>query len=158
MNKPYLIQRAKFENNNNKKGIDSMLNFDYMGSAEFEFGALPASLKQIRENVSNYESFNYTFKKNKSKIVTIFCRKEDKKEIEIIIEELSNNKIQLKEYCDLSIFVNDRKDWKHPNDFWWDIRQDWMFWKHTSDKFDNQLITLIKYKDIQIEKECKENE
>lgn len=32
----WLIQRGKFRNNKYKNGIDSILQFDYMGSAEFE--------------------------------------------------------------------------------------------------------------------------
>lgn len=32
-----------------KKGIDRILSFDYMGSAEFEFGALAKAWKQLRE-------------------------------------------------------------------------------------------------------------
>ena len=51
---PYLIQQAKFSDRSDRKGIDSILAFDYMGSAEFEFGALPQSLKRIRENIDNY--------------------------------------------------------------------------------------------------------
>lgn len=52
----YLIQRAKFRNNvnTNKSGIDSILEFDYMGSSEFEWGALPKSLAIIRKELNNY--------------------------------------------------------------------------------------------------------
>jgi len=37
--KPYLVQRAKFTNIKNEEivGIDSLLDFDYMGSSEFEW-------------------------------------------------------------------------------------------------------------------------
>jgi hypothetical protein len=48
MKKPYLIQRATIRpevKDTDIKGIDSLLSFDYMGSAEFEFGALPAGLR-----------------------------------------------------------------------------------------------------------------
>jgi len=33
----------------NRKGIDACFEFDYMGSAEFEFGALPKSVARMRE-------------------------------------------------------------------------------------------------------------
>jgi hypothetical protein len=44
MENPYCIQRGKFKNREGKQGIDSLLIFDYMGSSEFEFGALPSRM------------------------------------------------------------------------------------------------------------------
>ena len=51
---PYLIQRGKFESRDFKEGIDSILKFDYMGSSEFEWGALPKSLQAIRDKKEDY--------------------------------------------------------------------------------------------------------
>ncbi len=45
---PYLIQRVKREDHPDKKGIDKLFLFDYMGAAEFDFG-LFSSLKLMRE-------------------------------------------------------------------------------------------------------------
>ena len=54
--KPYLIQRADFKKNGKaSEGIDSLLKFDYMGSAEFEFGALPKSLNRTIKDLDDYE-------------------------------------------------------------------------------------------------------
>ena len=53
MKKPWLIQRMKF-----KKGgsgtFDGVFACDYMGSAEFEFGALPKSLKRCCSSVGSF--------------------------------------------------------------------------------------------------------
>ena len=48
---PKLIQRIRFrkEPYGRMKGVDKFFDFDYMGSAEFEFGALPKALKIMRE-------------------------------------------------------------------------------------------------------------
>lgn len=46
----YLIQRGTFKDIkdlNDITGIDSIITWDYMGSAEFEFGSLPKSLHTI---------------------------------------------------------------------------------------------------------------
>jgi len=140
MKKPYLIQRAKFCNDQREtaKGIDKLLQFDYMGSAEFEWGALPESLKRVRENFSDYVHLNYFFKKyHPTKFVNVFCRKAQKDFIGDILEELSENKIRLKEYCDLKYYLEDDIKWRH-NDFWWDIEQDWFFWRPSVD-FDNKF-------------------
>lgn len=45
---PTLIQRCNARLQPGQKGIDALLSFQYMGAAEFEYGALPAALKQMR--------------------------------------------------------------------------------------------------------------
>ena len=126
---PYLIQRAKFKNpiEANEIGIDRIIQLDYMGSAEFEFGALPKSLKRIRANADNYTHFRYAF--STGKVVTVFCKKEDRKKMGEILENLVAKKIRLKEFCDLDNYVNDEVAVFRNNDFWWDILNDFMFWK-----------------------------
>jgi len=46
----YLVQRicAKKHSVGQSKGVDQYFSFDYMGSAEFEFGALPSALREMR--------------------------------------------------------------------------------------------------------------
>lgn len=144
MKNPYCIQRGKFENREGKQGIDSLLSFDYMGSSEFEWGALPSSLKRVRANLDNYVQFQYSFTKYPSKVVTVFCTKEQQEFIGDILEKLVLRQIFLKEYCDVNEYVNPNKDFKrfNTNDFWWDIDQDWFFWKFNPEfegKFKNAL-------------------
>ena len=47
---PYLIQRIKQNRSTNpmRTGVDRYFSFDYMGSSEFEFGALSAALRLMR--------------------------------------------------------------------------------------------------------------
>ena len=144
MTTPYLIQRAKFRDEISstfRKGIDKILCFDYMGSAEFEFGALPASLKRIRAEIKDYLQFQYSFKKHPAKVVTVMCKKEDEDAVCKILEQLALNKIRLKERCDLPKFISDvTNSWD--NDFWWDIDNDFMFWKFNPE-FDANFKILI---------------
>ena len=51
--KPWLIQRvqARETPRPNGKGVDLHFSMDYMGSSEFEYGALPNSLKEMRRMV-----------------------------------------------------------------------------------------------------------
>ena len=47
---PYLIQRMRQRKEPiDAKGVDAITSFDYMGSAEFEWGALPDALKGMRK-------------------------------------------------------------------------------------------------------------
>ena len=47
---PYLVQRVLKNGypSPDAKGVDALFRFDYMGSAEFEFGAINKSLKRLR--------------------------------------------------------------------------------------------------------------
>lgn len=73
-----LIQRGTFETREYKTGIDSILKFDYMGSSEFEWGALPKSLGRIRENIDSYTYLDVPIK---DKVITVFCKDSQKSEI-----------------------------------------------------------------------------
>lgn len=127
MNQPYLIQRAKFKNSEDK-GIDALLRFDYMGSSEFEWGALPKSLKRIRDGIADYNFFDHMFENGK--VVNIFCKNNDKDEIGGWLEKLAKHELYLKEYCDLDDWINpDEFSRKETSDFWWDIDNDLFFWK-----------------------------
>lgn len=135
--KPYLIQRATFKYDPYRNGIDSILDFDYMGSAEFEFGALPQSLKRIRENISDYCISTFEIKNKK---ISFFCNnKLIKSEI---IDGLADNKFHLKEYCDFSNYINNKLRFRS-SDFWWDIENDYMFWKYNPE-FTVKFEKLIK--------------
>lgn len=56
MKLPYLIQRVSIERypRVNATDVDKHFGFDYMGSAEFEFGALPKALRAMRAHVGEY--------------------------------------------------------------------------------------------------------
>lgn len=57
-NQNYYIQRVERhydEFNEGRKGLDYYVTFDYMGSSEFEWGALPKSWKFMKENADQYK-------------------------------------------------------------------------------------------------------
>lgn len=140
---PYLVQRCMFNKRESASGIDAILGFDYMGSAEFEFGALPKSLKAIREKISNYVYFD--FKIINDKVVTVFCQAEIKDQMSGIIEALLNHDFRLKEWCDLDAWVNDEQNSFNRSDCWWDLENHFFFWKK-NDEFEKEFRERIKGK------------
>lgn len=145
----YLIQRARFEDRDYKKGIDSIINLDYMGSSEFEWGALPDSLKKIREHLNNYTYLDVPIK---DKVITVFCTNEQKSEVKKYLNKLANREMTLKEYSDFNQYINPSKfdlEWqkkrKHSTDFWWDIDNNLMFWKKDNE-FETKFKNIIKVK------------
>lgn len=53
---PRLVQRVQWrdEERTGATGVDRYFGFDYMGSAEFEFGSLPSALEFMREDVAQW--------------------------------------------------------------------------------------------------------
>lgn len=139
------IQRMKFKKAQdfNKKGIDQILSLDYMGAAEYEFGALPESLKRIRARLKEYEYFDHPV--STSKILTVFTKKSilEKTETMAIITSLVSGEARTKGYSGVY-------DWANPSEFnsytpeaWWDIDNDFFFWTK-NDLFTEKFKELIK--------------
>lgn len=154
--KTYLVQAARFRPIaeqqepwilEKKKGIDLILKMSYMGAAEFEFGALPESLDRIRKNIGQYTQFQYSFSNEPTKVVTVFCKKTDEVEVLASIQGLADGNIHTKCGCDLKGWVYPKKQFKayNDNDFWWDVDNDFMFWKFEPD-FDLVFKEKIKVK------------
>ena len=115
MERTYLIQRLKkpvdFDNpfsfggglqngglsKNAMKLVRGIWSFDYMGCAEFEFGAIPESLG----NIANYctKGNVYTNKISFKKEIYYLCKKGLESNVEDTIRKLSRNEIDLKEPC-----------------------------------------------------------
>jgi len=55
--KPRLVQRVEWMDppREHKEGVDHFFGFSYMGSAEFEWGALPSALGFMREDVAKWD-------------------------------------------------------------------------------------------------------
>ncbi|MDD5650921.1 MAG: hypothetical protein PHF86_10980 [Candidatus Nanoarchaeia archaeon] len=140
INKPYLIQRGSFRNIKNDEivGLDSLISYDYMGSAEFEFGALPQSLTRICESLDQYEVFPTITKNADGQCLYIFCRKSQAEEIFKCVlrfskEEYSQELIT-KERVGLYSYINCKSEFDLRINFWWDVTEieydklgnDWM--------------------------------
>ena len=82
------------------------------------------------EILDEYTYFDHTFKNGK--IITIFYKKGDRKEILERIVQIANEKLYLKEHCDLINWLRDGDSYSF-NDHWWDIDNDFMFWKKNNE-------------------------
>lgn len=123
--KTWLIQRGRFETRE-KVGIDNLVRFDYMGYAEFEFGALPESLASIRSCINEYIYLDVPIK---DKVITVFCKDSQKTDVKTYLEELAEDKMRLKSYSEFNSYINGDKFLPSRTDFWWDIENNLMFWR-----------------------------
>jgi len=139
---PYLIQRAKWRHKMNleKKGIDQIIEFDYMGSSEFEWGALPKSLKRIREHISDYV-WTHT------EMYSIFSHRDQVTDILDAVTKLKLKEIHTKEFTAMreGICPNtvlNKLDYDFGFRIWWDIVNDFFIFSKkgfTKNEFKDQL-------------------
>jgi len=95
--------------------LSPIFSFDYMGAAEFEFGAVPEALSKMVEQREEYESFEFTVPRKKiakpwwrlrdkatspqletDPAIYIFCRKGDREEVTKRIVECAADTLRLK--------------------------------------------------------------
>ena len=146
--KPWLIQRVAVKRHppTNAKSFDDYLSCDYMGSAEFEFGALPKSLKRVCKNIDNYRIINTKIKDFIKRDLFMFVKKGDEdyiKYIDYITED--EYKVGLKERTNIKDFITgssfsrqlSEDNYNFGYNIWWDIINDVFF------TFGKQKINLV---------------
>lgn len=145
----YLVQRAEIIDRDYKKGIDSIISLDYMGAAEYEFGAIPDSLMAIRANIPDYTYMDIPMN---GKVITVFCNVKDRLEVSQYLKDLANRKFYTKNGSYFNQCINPSqhdKEWqaKHPLriNFWWDLENHLMFWVKDND-FEAKFKGLIEKK------------
>lgn len=134
--------------------VSEIWRYDYMGSAEFEWGAIPESLQRISKNISDYKigqievefkCYNWNFKNKKDKyiqsngLVFYFCKKEDEIEVQQWIGKFADEKKRdffLKENVDMAGAMC-MKEFYRDLAGWHDIDNDYLFFidKEMFDKF-----------------------
>lgn len=127
--KPYLIQRGKINKGYCKDNRLSMcVNLDYMESAQFEFGALPKSLRRIEPNLTQYILKERVFVRN----LIISIAYPPGFDIDtyighlISIVDYDREKVPLKEWTGMENMSQQHEMLKRFN-FWWDIENDIMW-------------------------------
>lgn len=136
--------------------LSKIWSYDYMGSAEFEWGALPESWERIVKNIKHYilgeivtVGYMEDWKQDGYPTITAstpvyyFCKKEDKKEVEEWIQKTaneSNHRHVTKEYVGLgrAIVKPDR------NVGWHDLDNDFLFF--TSKEMFDKMIEVLNIK------------
>lgn len=129
ISRPYLIQRGTIAEDwktyPEYLRLSRVVDLDYMGSAEFEFGALPNSFRQMEKNFSQYNSKELPSITENGKPLFIFSDLaiEDLKKYEQHLLDLKEGNGRLKESIS---FTPSRLNYRKDN-FWWDINNHLMF-------------------------------
>jgi hypothetical protein len=77
--------------------LNPIMRFDYMGSAEFEFGALPEALNKMLQTGFSRFLIKDVEAENKKADLHLFCNLEIKEEMESRLRAIAKDKLDLKE-------------------------------------------------------------
>lgn len=109
---PWLIQRCSIKSRPApKKTCGECLNFDYMGSSEFEWGVIPDTIRKLDEIKDTLKLFK--FKGSKGEKFFILCQESQAEDYQKILQKLLDKEINTKEY----VF----SDFNDKIDFWMDL-------------------------------------
>jgi len=146
----WLIQRGTFKKESPfvPGGIDSIVGFDYMGSAEFEWGALPKAYRRIMYHFNEYGLHNTGIYTPEHEELLVFCKKDCSEGIIEAIKEYIAHPYSLKEFSCLDTITKSKKDsWDRKHcDFWWCIDRNetignWMALLEPRRDLFNEIIT-----------------
>lgn len=109
------------------KLLRPIFSFDYMGSAEFEFGAIPKSFDSIAKHINEYSTHEISIN---DVPVYIICVDDLKTEIDNRINEVAKNKVRLKEWSGFPAALgldkySKKEDCRHIG--WFDIDNKFLF-------------------------------
>lgn len=114
-------------------GRSGVIDLDYMGSAEYEWGAIPASYARLMSRYNDYKIHKSTITTKANDVpLWVFCPIGKFSEVESALLRFLNddNDIRLKEYIRFRkvITADPGDNCKYCENFWWDIENDFMFW------------------------------
>jgi hypothetical protein len=122
---PYLIQRGSFKDTKEEDivGLDSLISYDYMGSSEFEFGALSASLKRMTATWAEYEWFPLDeIQDADGQVLYVLCRTSQKEDVIKAVKTYAQEEPHtLKERVGLHSYIVCQSEFDMRINFWWDV-------------------------------------
>ena len=130
----YLIQRGVFREPDSKTliGPGGVVRLYPMGSAEFEWGAIPRAYRRLMYHYKEYEIFNTEIYTPEKEELMVFSKKDCASEVIQGIREFIEQPYSLKEKSELEKVPKAKKGDTSYNrrisDFWWciDLYGNWM--------------------------------
>ena len=115
-------------------GKDGLVDLDYMGSSEFEWGAIPRAFRRIMGQFSDYVFHKTNLTNINNCPLWIYVRKEKVEDVENCIKEYLEKKYQLQEWIALEHHFDNKlnisssfgRHFYLRFNFWWDIQNDWI--------------------------------
>lgn len=116
-----LVQRGKFRSFDDRKikGLDALIEYDYMGASEFEWGALPRSLDRILAHLGEYSTANLNIGCPDGRYLFLTCRQGHWENVARDVQRLASKKVYLQEATYLPEALASERGGDY--NFWWCI-------------------------------------
>lgn len=126
--KPYLIQRCKLNSVQGSPMVSEMLDLDYMGSSEFEWGAIPKAIMNYAQELRKPDFADAFFTvevKRLGKTFSVHCLASQLEQVKEFVQkfEHSDYPARLKE----ALHLDTKPDGYHHIDFWFDLEHFFYF-------------------------------
>lgn len=126
----YLTQRLRRRDRRMGPGFDGLFACDYMGSAEFEWGALPESLGRIRETKKRLVV--HTGEVTRNGVTATVYVVGDRRRVEFVPAALTEWMAEARPHGKEATWFPEQvdgtsKDWMRATDAWWALRSDVMW-------------------------------
>ncbi len=135
----WLIQRGRFNGSRGTFlfGREGSIALEYMGSAEFQYGAIPKALRRLMGDFPEYKIFQTGIFTPEKDELLVFCREKYSEPLIGAIRDFIAHPYQLKEHSELEKVPkargNDTSFTGRRTNFWWSIDKssdekcgDWM--------------------------------
>lgn len=130
---PYLVQRVlRRDKIAAGTGVDRLFAFDYMGAAEFEWGALPAALREMRAHTLVIRALRHG-----DHACTFIGQPEDEAKAQsFFVDQLGERAVSLKEATGLRRTYNGEK-YADKTIGWWALDQGcpWLIFRNKADAY-----------------------
>ena len=109
--------------------IRSIWAFDYMGSSEFEWGIVPATLKFLAEQASKKNLVATEYALDNQESVFIICPIPYLEDVQKVIRQLRADeyKLRLKESCGLKRYFEGKDEWAKKCAGWLEVDNGFLF-------------------------------
>lgn len=125
----YYVQRGRFNKDaKNYELTNDCLKLEYMGAAEYEYGAVPKSYRRVMKNFKDYRLIETDIETFNNGNLLIFCKEEDFEEIKESILYGIENPYCAKRPHRLNYMKEDpeKEPFMTRTNFWWELKEDWM--------------------------------
>lgn len=131
-NRFWLIQRGSFNNLQTATqflggSATHLINPDYMGSAEFEFGAIPKAYRRILSQYDKYSMHVTDLRSIRGVPLCLYCKEANYQRIIEAIKEYLDHRYKLKEWTNMEVHFKEEEQkysaskHKLKTNFWWCI-------------------------------------
>lgn len=125
--RPYLVQRARFRANgaSPSQGWDAVVSHEYMGSSEFEFGALPRAMNTLVATRRSLITASTPHRSHDGHDLVLICEKDREADALASVDQIMSGRFRMKEAPHMKERLAGSGH-HQDTEIWWDLENNWI--------------------------------